>query len=174
MSVWLIPLLITLASVTWAAGATRSPVQTVFSVDLKRYAGKWFEIARFPNRFQRSCEGNVSAMYTLRPDGKITVLNECRTAEGKVKQAKGTAKLADKGGPNSKLKVTFFWPFYGDYWIIALDPEYRWALVGDPDRDYLWVLSREPQMADSLYQQIVAKAQAQGFDVSKLVKTKQN
>lgn len=160
-----------LAGTAMAAGPN-APVQTVPNVDLKRYAGKWYEIARFPNWFQRGCDSGVTATYTLRPDGKITVVNECRTAEGKPKKATGTARLADSRGPNSKLKVTFFWPFSGNYWIIGLDPDYRWALVGDPGRDYLWILSREPKISDEVYREITGIAAGQGFDTGKLVKTK--
>ena len=155
-----------------AAGAN-APLEVAPSVDLARYAGKWYEIARLPNRFQRDCAGNTTATYTLRPDGKITVLNECRKADGRQKSAKGTARVADGKGPNTKLKVTFFWPFSGDYWIVDLDPEYRWAVVGEPGRRYLWILSREPQMAPALYQQIVERAMQRGFDTGKLLKTRQ-
>ena len=118
-------------------------------MDLARYAGKWYEIARLPNRFQRDCAANTTATYTLRPDGKITVVNECRKADGRTKSAKGTARVADPKGPNTKLKVTFFWPFSGNYWIIDLDPEYRWVVVGEPGRDYLWILSREPRLDEA-------------------------
>lgn len=155
-----------------AAGG-KPPLQVVPSVDLTRYAGKWYEIARLPNRFQRNCADNTTATYTLRPDGKITVLNECRNADGRQKSAKGTARVADAKGPNTKLKVTFFWPFSGNYWIIDLDPEYRWAVVGEPGRDYLWILSRQPQLDAELYRQIVDRAQKQGFDTGKLLKTHQ-
>jgi apolipoprotein D and lipocalin family protein len=155
------------------AADTGAPLEVVPSVDLTRYAGKWYEIARLPNRFQRDCAGNTTATYTLRPDGKITVLNECRKADGRQQSAKGTARVADAKGPNTKLKVTFFWPFSGDYWIIDLDPEYRWAVVGEPGRRYLWVLSREPQLDAALYQQIVERAKQRGFDTGKLLKTRQ-
>ena len=151
----------------------KAPLEVVPSVDLTRYAGKWYEIARLPNRFQRDCAGNTTATYTLRPGGKITVLNECRKADGRQKSAKGTARVADARGPNTKLKVTFFWPFSGNYWIIDLDPEYRWAVVGEPGRDYLWILSREPQLDAALYQQIVERAKQRGFDTGKLLKTRQ-
>jgi apolipoprotein D and lipocalin family protein len=149
----------------------KTTLEVVPGVDLNRYAGKWYEIARLPNRFQRDCAGNTTATYTLRPDGKITVLNECRTAGGRVKSAKGTARVADAKGPTSKLKVTFFWPFSGNYWIIDLDPEYRWAVVGDPSRDYFWILSREPQLDAVLYQKIFERAKRQGFDTDRLLKT---
>ena len=155
-----------------AAGAN-APLEVAPSVDLARYAGKWYEIARLPNRFQRDCTGNTTATYTLRADGKITVLNECRKVDGRQKSAKGTARVADAKGPNTKLKVTFFWPFSGDYWIVDLDPEYRWAVVGEPGRRYLWILSREPQMDTALYQEIVERAKQRGFDTGKLLKTRQ-
>mgnify|MGYP000984663157 CR=1 FL=1 len=155
------------------AADSKKPLDVVPSVDLNKYAGKWYEIARLPNRFQRDCAGNTTATYTLRPDGKITVLNECSTAGGKRKSAKGTARVADAKGPNSKLKVTFFWPFSGNYWIIDLDPQYRWAVVGDPSRDYLWILSREPRMDPALYEKIVDRARQQGFATEKFLKTPQ-
>jgi apolipoprotein D and lipocalin family protein len=153
------------------AEPTEAPMQVVFSVDLARYAGNWYEIARMPNRFQRECAGDTMASYTLRPDGKITVVNQCRKADGRMKSAKGTARVAHANGPNTKLKVTFFWPFSGNYWIIDLDPDYRWAVVGEPGRDYLWILSREPRMEQRLYDQIVERAKQQGYDVGRLVQT---
>jgi len=166
-------------STVWIAApllvvGSNAPMQVVPSVDLMRYQGKWYEIARYPNRFQRACTGNTTATYTLRPDGKMTVLNECRTAEGKTKSAKGTARVADPKGPNTKLKVSFFWPFSGNYWIIALDPEYRWAVIGEPSRDYLWILSRDPQMDPALYEQLVEKAEQQGYNPARLMKTPQS
>jgi apolipoprotein D and lipocalin family protein len=142
-------------------------------VDLAKYAGKWYEIARLPNRFQRNCAGNVTATYTLRPDGKIGVLNECQTSDGKPKSAKGTARVASEDGPNTKLKVTFFWPFSGNYWILDIDPGYQWVLVGEPDREYLWILSREPVMDEKLYSQIVERARSQGYAVERLIRTRQ-
>lgn len=156
------------------AAGNKAPPEVVPAVDLTRYTGKWYEIARLPNRFQRACAGDTTATYTLRPNGKITVLNECRTADGRQKSAKGTAWVADARGPNTKLKVTFFWPFSGNYWIIDLDPEYRWAVVGDPSRDYLWILSREPEMDPALYQKIVDRAKQKGFDTARLLKTSQH
>ncbi len=143
---------------------------TVSEVDLDRYAGTWYEIARFPNRFQRDCAGNVSATYTPRPDGTIEVDNRCLDAKGGTKRSVGTAKVVPGSG-GSKLKVTFFWPFAGDYWILALDPDYEWALVGSPSRDYLWILARETTLSAETYDDIVARARAQRFDVSKLVRT---
>lgn len=155
------------------AAGKQTPMQVVPSVDLTRYAGKWYEIARLPNRFQRDCASDTSATYTLRPDGKITVLNQCRQSDGRLKSAKGTARVADPKGPSTKLKVTFFWPFSGNYWIIDLDPEYRWAVVGEPGRDYLWILSREPRLDEAQYQQIIERAKQQGYEVGRLMRTAQ-
>jgi apolipoprotein D and lipocalin family protein len=170
-------LLLTIAAIWWAkpipAANSQPPLQVAPSVDLARYAGKWYEIARLPNRFQRDCAANTAATYTLRPDGKITVVNECRKADGRMKSAKGTARVADTKGPNTKLKVTFFWPFSGNYWIIDLDPEYRWAVVGEPGRDYLWILSREPRLDEALYHKIVERVKQQGYEVERLMKAAQ-
>ena len=154
------------------AADMQAPMQVVSSVDLARYAGKWYEIARLPNRFQRDCASDTTASYTLRLDGKITVVNACRTSEGTAKTATGTARLASDKEPNSKLKVSFFWPFYGNYWIIDLDPDYKWAVVGEPGRKYFWILSREPRLDDTLYQQVLDRAKQQGYDVSRLIKTR--
>lgn len=156
-----------------AASDKPSEPPVVPSLDLKRYAGKWYEVARFPNRFEKACVRNVTANYTLRPDGKVEVVNTCIKNDGKEKVTKGTARLADKGGPASELKVTFFWPFSGDYWVLDLEPEYRWALVGSPNRKYFWVLSRSPQLDSSTYNKIVAKAQSRGFESARLVRTTQ-
>lgn len=138
------------------------------SVDLARYMGTWYEVAKFPNRFQKGC-GCTTATYVLRDDGKVSVVNRC-AAEGKGKEAKGWAKVVDPT-TNAKLKVTFFWPFFGDYWVLALDVDYQWALVGTPSRKYLWVLSRTPRLDEGVYQTLVARARDQGFDVTKLVRT---
>ena len=158
---------------TKAARAAAPSLRVVPSVDLQRYAGKWYEIARFPNRFQRNCASSVTATYTLRPDGRITVLNACRTPAGAIKDITGTARIADPKGPNTKLKVTFFWPFSGNYWILDLDPNYRWAVIGEPRRDYLWILSRDPHMPPDLYRQIVDRIAKQSYDVTRLIQTPQ-
>lgn len=126
---------------TSAEPSTGSALRTVSSVDLSRYSGTWYEIARYPNRFQRDCQSDTTAEYTIRKDGK-------------VKTARGTAKVADKA-TNAKLKVTFFWPFYGDYWIIGLSPDYRYAIVGEPNRKYLWILSRTPDMDATTYKELL-------------------
>ncbi len=154
--------------------SSQTPLQVVPSVDLSRYAGKWYEIARLPAWFQRDCASDTTATYTLRPDGKIAVLNQCRQPGGVTKSAKGTAHVAGSDGPNTKLRVTFFWPFYGDYWIIDLDPQYRWAVVGEPHRQCLWILSRDPHLDQTLYAQIVGRVKKQGYDLAPLIVTKQN
>ena len=149
--------------------------RTVPAVDLSRYLGTWYEVARFPAWFSDSASircTDVTATYTARPDGRIGVVNRCRNAlaGGAPREARGTA-YAVEGSGDARLRVSFFWPFYGDYWVIGLDPDYRWAVVGAPGRDYLWVLSRTPEMAPAEYERAVATARAQGFDVTRLQRT---
>ena len=139
-------------------------------VELDKYLGKWYEIAHLPARFQKDCT-DTTATYTLSKNGNISVLNEC-TRNGKVKQAKGRAKVVDKN-TGAKLKVTFFWPFYGDYWIIDLGKDYDYAVVGTPNRKYLWILSRTPKMKEKLFSQLIESAKSKGFDVNKLIITSQ-
>ena len=145
-------------------------LEVVPYVELEKYLGKWYEIAHLPAKFEEGCN-ETTATYTLSKDGRISVLNQC-IKNGKMKQAKGKAKVVDKKS-NAKLKVTFFWPFYGDYWIIALGNDYDYAVVGTPNRKYLWILSRTPQMDDKLYSQSMEYAKSKGFDVNKLIKTLQ-
>jgi apolipoprotein D and lipocalin family protein len=155
-----------------AAGAT-SPLRAVDCVDLRRYAGKWYEIARYPNRFQRDCESDTTATYVLRDDGKVQVVNACRDKTGTMKTARGTAKVSDRN-TNTKLKVTFFWPFYGDYWIIGLSADYQYAIVGEPKRKYLWILSRSPQMHEETYVKVLEQVRSLGYDPVRLQKTPQS
>ncbi len=147
-------------------------LETVSSVDLSKYVGQWYEIGRLPNRFQKKCADSVTAKYTLRSDGNIKVVNRCRKQSGEFTTATGKAKIVDKQ-TNAKLKVTFFWPFYGKYWILDLGPNYEYAVVGEPGRDYLWILSRTPTMDERLYQNLVAKMQARGFDTTRMIRTVQ-
>ena len=158
-----------------------TPLPTQDWVDLTRYAGRWYEIARLPNRFQQKCAGDVHATYTLRPDGRVAVVNECRREDGSVTRAEGVARRARKDGTASRLKVRFapailsFLPsVWGDYWIVELDREYRHAVVGDPSRRYLWILSREPVMDAATYDALAAAAGRQGFDTTRLVRTPQS
>jgi len=156
-----------------AARAGDRPLEVVPHVDLRRYLGTWYEIATIPQRFQKGCVG-VTAEYALRNDGDIDVVNTCRqdTLDGKVRSVRGKAWVVDKA-TNAKLKVRFFWPFSGAYWIIELDPEYRWAVVGHPGRGYLWILSRTPQMDGALYDEIIRRVTAKGYDTSRIKKTLQ-
>jgi apolipoprotein D and lipocalin family protein len=148
------------------AHAETAPVRSVESVDLGRYAGKWYEIAAFPMFFQRRCVGDTTAEYAAGPDGGIKVVNRCRTEDG-FDEAVGKAWVVEGSG-NSRLKVSFFWPFRSDYWILGLDEGYRWAVVGNPDRKYLWVLSRTPQLPKEELDKALESAASQGFDLSRL------
>ena len=156
----------TLALVAGMARAEPAPVETVGTIDLGRYAGKWYEVAAFPMFFQRQCIGDTTAQYTLRPDGEIAVRNRCRTENG-FDEANGRAWTAE-GTVNSKLKVSFFWPFRSDYWVVGLDEDYRWAVVGNPNRKYLWVLSRTPELAKEQLDRALEAAKKQGYDLAPL------
>ena len=145
-------------------------LEVVPHVELEKYLGKWYEIARLPFRFEDGCT-DITATYSLSKDGNVSVLNEC-LRDGKLKQAKGKAKVVDKS-TGAKLKVTFFWPFYGDYWIIKLGQDYNYAVVGTPDRNYLWILSRTPQMAESLFSELIEFVNDKGFNTANLIKTTQ-
>lgn len=161
-------------------GDEKTELKVVSNIDLEKYSGTWFEIARLPNKFQNKCAGNVTATYKLLEDGKISVINRCKKNDGSIIEAEGIVKLANKNGPNSKLKVRFapailsFLPFvWGDYWIIELAEDYSYAVVGEPKRNYLWILSRTPQIDEELYNNLLKKIRLHGYDVDKLVKTKQ-
>ena len=171
-------LLATATTLLTAQEAAMGPVRSVPEVDLARYAGRWHEVARFPNRFQRSCARATTAEYELLPDGAIRVVNTCVKADGRAIRAEGRARLAHRGGPTSQLKVRFAPAFlsalpfvWGDYWVLDLTADYRAALVGSPDRGYLWVLSRTPELDEPTYQRMVAAAAAQGFDAGRLVRS---
>ena len=153
---------------TYLTEKEHNTLEVVPHVELNKYLGKWYEIAHLPARFQEGCT-DTTATYTLSEDGNISVLNEC-TRNGKVKRAKGKAKVVDNNS-GAKLKVTFFWPFYGDYWIINLGKDYDYAVVGTPNRKYLWILSRTPQMDDELFSQLIESVKSKGFDLSKLIIT---
>jgi apolipoprotein D and lipocalin family protein len=148
-------------------------LRSVPHVDLERYVGTWYDVASFPQRFQRGCTG-TSATYTMRGDGKIDVLNRCRDGSltGKERVARGRARVVDRS-TNAKLKVSFFRPFWGDYWIIDLGPNYEYAVVGHPSRDYLWILSRTPTMDSATYDGILGRLRGQGYEVERLNRTLQ-
>jgi len=147
------------------------PLQVVPYVDLSRYTGTWYEIARYPHKFQVGCVGS-RATYTLRDDGKISVLNECyeESDRSKLRAAKGKAWVVDTS-TNAKLKVSFFWPFSGDYWIIDLGKDYEYAVIGHPARKYLWILSRTAEMDARVYEGILTRLREQHYDISKLIVT---
>ena len=151
-----------------------APLEVVDEVDLDRYAGQWYEIASFPQRFQRGCVAST-AHYTRRDDGRIRVENACRDGsfDAEWRRAEGVAWVTDPDESNARLKVQFFWPFRGDYWIIELDPEYRYAAVGHPSRDYLWILARTPTLDQGLYRALLARLEAKGYDLTRLRLTRQ-
>ncbi len=166
------------ASAVHAQDTSRPPLIAVPNVDLSRYVGTWYEIARLPNSFQGSCAGDVTATYTLLDDGNILVVNRCRKEDGEIQEAKGLARLATKDGPNSRLKVRFapailsFLPFvWGDYWIILLASDYSYAVVGEPERRYLWILSRTPSMDEAVLQRILEQVRQNGYELSGLIRT---
>ncbi|MDD1766082.1 MAG: lipocalin family protein [Methanomassiliicoccales archaeon] len=148
-------------------------LETVEHVDLVRYMGTWFEIAKFPQRFEKGLVG-VTANYALLPNGKVRVLNRGYKGDfnGKLKTAKGKAWVVDTA-TNAKLKVSFFWPFAGNYWILELGKDYEYVVVGDESRKYLWILSRTPQMDEAVYNELLKRVQDKGFDISKLEKNPQ-
>jgi apolipoprotein D and lipocalin family protein len=148
------------------------PLKTVAHVDLGRYIGTWHEIARYPNSFQKGCTGST-ATYTLREDGEIDVVNRCRDdSDGSLREAKGRAWVVDPTS-NARLKVSFFWPFRGDYWIVDLGSDYEFAVVGAPSRKYLWVLSRTPHMDDDVFNGIMERIEQLGFERDRVVKSAQ-
>lgn len=158
--------------------ARSQEVQAVASVDLERYAGTWYEQAHLPLFFQRNCVANTTAEYALRDDGRIDVVNQCDTDEDERIESRGIARKVD--GSTSKLEVRFAPAFlsflpavWGDYWVIDLDPDYRWAVVGTPDHKYLWFLTRDKRVTPEQYEALVGKARAQGYDTSELIRTEQ-
>ena len=143
-------------------------------LDINRYLGTWYEIARYDHSFERGMVG-VTANYSMRNDGKIKVLNSGykNSFDGTFSQAVGKAKIPDPIKNPAKLKVSFFWFFYGDYYVMDLDKNYQWALIGSSSDKYLWILSREPQMDKTLYLNLLNKLQKRGYDTSKLIKVEQ-
>ena len=148
-------------------------LQAVPRVELERYLGTWYEISSFPQRFQKGCHA-TTATYSLGTDGEIEVVNRCNkdSIDGPEDVAKGRARIVDKAS-NAKLEVSFFRPFWGDYWIIDLGADYEFAVVGHPNRDYLWILSRTPTLDDTTYNQILERLTQQGYELSRLVRTEQ-
>ena len=165
-----------LIAVSGCAARPSADIQTVDAVDLDRYIGEWFEIARFPNRFQDDCLGDVTARYERRSDGRLDVINRCRTGDGAI-EARGVARVADTE-TMARLQVRFAPAFlsflpgvWGDYWILGIAHDYSWAVVGSPDRKYLWILARTRALDWERYTLALATATANGFDVEQLVRT---
>jgi apolipoprotein D and lipocalin family protein len=165
------------------AKAAGEPLPTVASVDLPRYVGTWYEIGRLPNVFQRQCLSDTTAQYAARPDGNIDVINRCRTAgkgDSEFDTARGMARIIDPVS-KAKLQVSFLpqalrWlPIgWGDYWVLELDPDYRWVMVGEPGLRYLWVLSRTPTLPPGTLESLLARARALGFPVEQMLLTSQS
>jgi apolipoprotein D and lipocalin family protein len=144
------------------AASNQAPLPTVGAVDLTRYMGTWYEIAMLPNWFQRQCVADTQAHYRLDGDG-VEVVNTCRKADGGAESAVGHAHAVEASG-NAKLRVSFFRPFYGDYWVLALDPSYSSVLVGEPGRRHAWILARSPELDAAALEALLVRAQELGFD----------
>jgi apolipoprotein D and lipocalin family protein len=168
------------AAVLAADRGTAPPLVPIRALDVPRYMGAWYEIAKYPNRFQKDCAGFTSAHYSLQPDKTVQVINRCRRADGAIDEALGSAR--QQGGANSpKLQVRFapgwlsFLPMvWGDYWVIDLDPDYQLAAVSEPKREYLWILSRTPTVPPHAYADLLARLERQGFDPARLEMTRQD
>lgn len=178
----LLPLLLLSTPSSRAAGQETGgarPLATIPSLDAKRYMGTWYEIAKFPNDFQKKCAGFTTATYSLREDGRVDVVNRCRRADGSTDTASGVARQLG-GATSPKLEVRFapaivsWLPMvWGDYWVIDLDPAYQLAAVSEPKREYLWILSRTPKVDPVAYDALLGRLRAQGLDMNRLVPTKQ-
>ena len=148
------------------------PLLPAENVDLKKYSGLWYDYAHTPQRFLVRCS-DITAEYKIESDRYVSVYNSCVKDSGKKSAIKGKA-FPVKGGNNAKLKVQFFWPFRADYWILDIDKDYQYAIIGGPSRSYLWILSRTPEMDEEKYNELVGKAEAMGFDVESLIRTVHN
>ncbi len=165
----LVPAFLVLVSLNFSTAAEKEPpMETVNSVDLERYAGLWYEISKIPNSFQKRCIANTTAEYTLLENGTVEVVNRCRESDGKQNKAAGVARVIDKQ-TNARLQVSFVrflgrnW-FWGDYWIIGLDEDYQWAIVGHPNRKYGWILARTPGLEPEVLEQINNILRDKGYD----------
>lgn len=165
-----------LCALSWAliacACQKHAELPTVGELSLEKYMGTWKEVASLPQWFQQGCY-NTEAVYTLRQDGKITVLNRCQRKEGneiKLSSVEGTAWMPDPQHPG-RLRVRFFWPLSSPYFVLQIDPEYQWVLVGTPNRKGLWVLSRTGHIEEHLYQELLTWGRVQGFPIERMQKT---
>jgi apolipoprotein D and lipocalin family protein len=162
---------ITFGTATYSAAApsVQPPIQSVAMVDQSRWMGRWYQIARLPNRFQKGCTGAYTD-FSLRDDGQINVINSCRNEkDGSLRQEKGHAWVIEPTS-NARIKVSFFWPFRSEFWVIGLGKEYEYTVVASPNRKYLWIMSRTPTMSDDLYADIVKEIERQGFDINKILR----
>jgi apolipoprotein D and lipocalin family protein len=150
-----------ITSLLSACNEEYAPLPTVGKVELSRYLGKWYQVALIPNRFQSMCVADTQAEYELTGDS-IKVTNRCRKIDGSIEQANGIANVVE-GERNAKLRVSFFRPFYGNYWILDLDTNYQWVLIGEPSRKYGWILSRTPQLDAQVQRQLLDKAESLGY-----------
>lgn len=173
--------LLLLGLVLGSSAMANEPLDLVDSIDLERYQGRWYEIARLPNRFQDQCAGEVTAEYELLDDGRVSVTNRCRRADGAWSEAEGIARRDRSDGREAALEVRFaprwlsWLPFvWGEYRVMVLDKQYRYALVGSDDREFLWILARQPELPDDVFNRLVAEAQRQGFDTARLSRTEQD
>ncbi len=166
---WMVASMLTFSG----CGLCGPPLEVVERVDLTRYMGLWYEVARYPNFFQLSCAGGTTAFYALRDDGKVDVTNSCRqgSLDGEIDEIEGVARVVDEH-TNAKLKVRFGL-FEGNYWIIGLDEDYQWAVVGEPTRNFLWILSRTPQLQLETYERILSLVEQKDYDPARLEKTPQ-
>lgn len=146
---------------------------TVETLEVEKYLGKWYEIARFPHSFEKGLVG-VTASYSMRSDGKIRVINQGYkgSLEGKLSTAEGKAKFPEPNDP-TRLKVSFFLFFYGDYYVLELDQDYQWAMVGSSSPNFLWILSRTSQMDEGVYQMLLERARSRGYDLTQLIRVEQ-
>lgn len=155
------------------AADSREPLRAVPSLDVQRYAGTWHELARLPVEHEQDCVRAITATYALRPDGRLDVRNECTRADGRREVAEGVARPGERPGefevrfaPDWLAPLPFVW---ADYWVIAIDEEYRWAIVGEPDREYLWILSREPKVDDRTLEDLKGRARMLGYELDALI-----
>lgn len=163
--------ILTMSALVSGCNENYAPMETVKQVDLNRYLGKWYQVSYIPNSFQSMCVADTQAEYQL--DGSdIRVINRCRNKDGSIEQANGIAKIVE-GSNNAKLRVSFFRPFYGNYWVLDIDPEYQWVLVGEPGRKYGWILSRTPQLDPTVQRRILEKAEALAYQASQFQSSNQ-
>lgn len=150
------------------------PLATIPSLDVPRYMGRWYEVAKFPNRFQQKCVGDTTAEYRLQPNGSLQVINRCRREDGRLEEAIGAARQpGDRSSPKLEVRFAPAWlsfipAVWGDYWVIDLDTDYQLVAVSEPKREYLWILSRNPNVSEDVYERLLQRLRGKGFDTRKL------